>query len=97
MDRDKRWERIDRAKAAMTDGIGEKATDPVAALKRSYEKGVTDEFIEPIVIVDSRNEPVGSIRADDSVLFFNYRADRGRQMTQARYSGIAVEDCTSRR
>ncbi len=83
MDRDKRWERIDRAKAAMTDGIGEKATDPVAAVKRSYEKGVTDEFIEPIVMVDSRNEPVGSIRAEDSCLFFNYRADRGRQMTQA--------------
>jgi 2,3-bisphosphoglycerate-independent phosphoglycerate mutase len=83
MDRDKRWERIDRAKAAMTDGIGEKATDPVAAVKRSYEKGITDEFIEPIVIVDNRNEPVGSIRAEDSCLFFNYRADRGRQMTQA--------------
>jgi 2,3-bisphosphoglycerate-independent phosphoglycerate mutase len=83
MDRDKRWERIDRAKAAMTDGIGEKATDPVAAVKRSYEKGVTDEFIEPIVMADNRNEPVGSIRAEDSCLFFNYRADRGRQMTQA--------------
>jgi 2,3-bisphosphoglycerate-independent phosphoglycerate mutase len=83
MDRDKRWERIDRAKSAMTDGIGEKATDPVAAVKRSYEKGVTDEFIEPIVIVNGRNEPVGSIRAEDAVLFFNYRADRGRQMTQA--------------
>ena len=85
MDRDKRWERIDRAKAAMTDGIGEKATDPVAAVKRSYEQGVTDEFIEPIVIVNSRNEPVGSIRPEDAVLFFNYRADRGRQMTQALY------------
>ncbi len=83
MDRDKRWERIDRAKAAMTDGIGEKASDPVAAVKRSYEKGITDEFIEPIVIVDSRNEPVGNIREEDSCLFFNYRADRGRQMTQA--------------
>jgi len=83
MDRDKRWERIERAKAAMTDGIGEKATDPVAAVKRSYEKGVTDEFIEPIVMVDSRNEPVGRIREEDACLFFNYRADRGRQMTQA--------------
>jgi 2,3-bisphosphoglycerate-independent phosphoglycerate mutase len=83
MDRDKRWERIDRAKAAMTDGIGEKTTDPVAAVKRSYEKGVTDEFIEPIVVVDSRKEPVGCIREEDAVLFFNYRADRGRQMTQA--------------
>ena len=83
MDRDKRWDRIDRAKTAMLDGAGEKATDPVAAIKRSYERGVTDEFIEPIAIVDSRNEPVGRIRPEDACIFFNYRADRGRQMTQA--------------
>ena len=83
MDRDKRWERIDRAKSAMTDGSGEKNTDPVAAVKRSYERGVTDEFIEPITIVDSRQEPVGLIRSEDACIFFNYRADRGRQMTQA--------------
>ena len=83
MDRDKRWERIERAKLAMTDGSGEKNTDPVAAVKRSYERGVTDEFIEPITIVDSRQEPVGLIRSEDACIFFNYRADRGRQMTQA--------------
>ena len=78
MDRDKRWERIERAKDAMVDGKGEKATDPVAAVKRSYEKGVTDEFIEPVVIVDDRHEPVGRIREEDACIFFNYRADRGR-------------------
>jgi 2,3-bisphosphoglycerate-independent phosphoglycerate mutase len=83
MDRDKRWERIDRAKSAMVDGMGEKSTDPVAAVKRSYERGITDEFIEPITIVDSKHEPVGRIREGDTCLFFNYRADRGRQMTQA--------------
>jgi len=83
MDRDKRWERIALAKDAMIEGIGEKATDPVAAAKRSYEKGVTDEFIEPVVIVDERREPVGRIREEDACIFFNYRADRGRQMTQA--------------
>ncbi len=83
MDRDKRWERIERAKAAMVEGIGEKNTDPVAAAKRSYERGITDEFIEPVTIVDARNEPVGRIRPEDSCIFFNYRADRGRQMTQA--------------
>ncbi len=83
MDRDKRWERIERAKGAMVDGLGEKNTDPVAAVKRSYERGVTDEFIEPITIVDSRHEPVGLIRSADACIFFNYRADRGRQMTQA--------------
>jgi 2,3-bisphosphoglycerate-independent phosphoglycerate mutase len=83
MDRDKRWERIGLAKDAMVDGKGEKATDSVAAAKRSYEKGITDEFIEPTVIVDERHDPVGSIREEDACIFFNYRADRGRQMTQA--------------
>ncbi len=83
MDRDKRWERIERAKGAMTEGSGEKFTDPVTAVKRSYERGITDEFIEPITIVDARQDPVGLIRADDACIFYNYRADRGRQMTQA--------------
>jgi 2,3-bisphosphoglycerate-independent phosphoglycerate mutase len=83
MDRDKRWDRIDLAKDAMVDGKGEKAIDPVAAAKRSYEKGITDEFIVPVVIVDDRHDPVGRIREEDACIFFNYRADRGRQMTQA--------------
>jgi 2,3-bisphosphoglycerate-independent phosphoglycerate mutase len=65
------------------DGAGEKATDPVTAAKRSYERGITDEFIEPVVIVDQRQEPVGRIRSEDACIFFNYRADRGREMTQA--------------
>jgi 2,3-bisphosphoglycerate-independent phosphoglycerate mutase len=82
MDRDKRWDRIERARAAMVDGAGEKSTEPVAAVKRSYERGVTDEFIEPITIVDTRNDPVGRIRESDSCIFYNYRADRGREMTQ---------------
>ena len=82
MDRDQRWDRIERARAAMVDGIGEKATDPVAAVKRSYEKGVTDEFIEPIVMVNERQEPSGLIRPEDACLFYNYRADRGREMTK---------------
>jgi 2,3-bisphosphoglycerate-independent phosphoglycerate mutase len=83
MDRDKRWERIERAFGAMVLGNGEKATDPVAAVRRSYEKGVTDEFIEPVTIVDSRHEPVGLIRDGDACMFFNFRADRGREMTMA--------------
>jgi 2,3-bisphosphoglycerate-independent phosphoglycerate mutase len=83
MDRDKRWERVERAFHAMVVGRGEKATDPVEAIARSYEKGVTDEFIEPATIVDARNEPVGLIRDADACIFFNFRADRGREMTEA--------------
>ncbi|HZT33726.1 MAG TPA: 2,3-bisphosphoglycerate-independent phosphoglycerate mutase [Bryobacteraceae bacterium] len=83
MDRDKRWERIERAFGAMVLGNGVKATDPIAAIKRSYEKGVTDEFVEPITMVDERSEPVGLIRDEDAVIFFNFRADRARETTLA--------------
>jgi len=83
MDRDKRWDRVERAFNAMVLGKGEKSDDPVAAVKRSYERGVTDEFIEPVTIVDARNQPLGLIRDDDACIFFNFRADRGREMTMA--------------
>ena len=83
MDRDKRWDRIERAFGALVLGNGEKAADPIAAVKKSYERGVTDEFIEPVTIVDDKNQPVGLIRDDDSCIFFNFRADRGREMTMA--------------
>ena len=83
MDRDKRWERINKARMAMCVGVAEKVTDPVAAIKASYERNVTDEFIIPVTIVDQHLEPVGLIRAEDVCFFFNYRADRGRQMTQS--------------
>jgi 2,3-bisphosphoglycerate-independent phosphoglycerate mutase len=83
MDRDKRWERIDRAFQAMVTGLGQKATDPIAVMARSYEGDVTDEFIEPVTIVDEKDQPVGLIRDDDACIFFNYRADRGREMTEA--------------
>jgi 2,3-bisphosphoglycerate-independent phosphoglycerate mutase len=83
MDRDKRWDRVERAFNAMVLGNGEKSDDPVAAVKRSYEHRVTDEFIEPVTIVDANKQPVGLIRDDDACIFFNYRADRGREMTAA--------------
>jgi 2,3-bisphosphoglycerate-independent phosphoglycerate mutase len=83
MDRDKRWDRIERAFGAMVLGKGEKSNDPVAAVKQSYERGVTDEFIEPVTIVDDRNQPIGLIRDQDACIFFNFRADRGREMTMA--------------
>jgi 2,3-bisphosphoglycerate-independent phosphoglycerate mutase len=83
MDRDQRWDRVERAFGAMVLGNGTKSDDPVAAAKRSYEHGVTDEFIEPVTIVDASKQPVGLIRDDDACIFFNYRADRGREMTMA--------------
>jgi 2,3-bisphosphoglycerate-independent phosphoglycerate mutase len=83
MDRDKRWERIERAYRMLVHGEGERATDPVAAIRRSYERGVTDEFVEPIVITREENQPVATIQDGDSVIFFNFRADRARQITSA--------------
>jgi 2,3-bisphosphoglycerate-independent phosphoglycerate mutase len=83
MDRDKRWDRVERAFNAMVLGNGEQSDDPVAAMRRSYERGVTDEFVEPVTIVDQNKRPVGLIRSDDACIFFNYRADRGREMTMA--------------
>ena len=83
MDRDKRWDRIERAFGAMVLGNGAKSTSAVEAMRKSYERGVTDEFIEPVTIVNRENEPVGLIRDDDSVIMYNYRADRAREMTMA--------------
>lgn len=82
MDRDQRWDRVDRAFKAMTAGGGAKSTDPADVVRKSYGAGVTDEFIEPVTIVDSGNEPVGLIRAEDVCFFFNYRADRGRELSE---------------
>jgi len=87
MDRDSRWERVELAYRALVHGEAETRTDdPIAALQRSYEAGVTDEFIKPIVVTKGSGAsatPVGLIRDDDAVIFFNFRADRARQMTYA--------------
>ncbi len=95
MDRDKKWERERKAFDAMVPGKAEGgvSTDPVKTVKESYNRGVNDEFIIPFVCVDERNEPVGSIRDEDVVINFNFRADRARQITQvlARESGITAE------
>lgn len=82
MDRDKRWERIQRAYDLLVHGQGTRATDPVSAIKQAYERGVTDEFIEPVVIVDASGQPVASIKDEDAVIFFNFRPDRARQLTR---------------
>lgn len=83
MDRDKRWERTKRAYELLVESHGEAATDPIAAVQKSYERGVTDEFVEPIVIVDKKDGPRGSLKDGDSVIFFNFRPDRARQLTRA--------------
>lgn len=81
MDRDRRWAREKLAFDAIVHGTGVEATDPVQAVVDSYNRNVTDEFIIPVVIKEN-GRPVGVIRDEDSVIFFNYRADRARQMTR---------------
>jgi 2,3-bisphosphoglycerate-independent phosphoglycerate mutase len=87
MDRDNRWERVELAYRALVHGEAETRTnDPVAALEHSYEQGVTDEFVKPIVVTHpggASSTPVGLIRDDDAVILYNFRADRARQMTLA--------------
>src|SRR5277367_5177666 len=89
MDRDNRWERVEKAYRAIVHGDADaKFTDPIAAMRASYEKGVTDEFTLPVVITTEAAPgkpalPRGLIRDDDAVIFFNFRADRARQMTRA--------------
>ena len=78
MDRDKRWERVQMAYDAMVYGEGHHSSDPVAAVAESYANGITDEFVEPVVI-----DPDGTISDNDSIIFFNYRPDRAREITRA--------------
>ncbi len=82
MDRDKRWERTEKAYRAMVYGEGEQATDPLAALENSYQRAVTDEFVLPIVIVGADGRPVGLIEDDDAIIMFNFRPDRAVQISQ---------------
>ena len=83
MDRDKRWERVKLAYDLLVHGTGEKSTDLLASLKKSYGAGLTDEFIKPLVAVDAQNNPIAIIKESDVVLCFNYRTDRGREITMA--------------
>ncbi len=83
MDRDKRWDRVERAWKLLVRGEGRSATDPVAAILDSYQAGKGDEFVEPIVIVGDDGQPVGPVRGEDSIIFFNFRADRAREITRA--------------
>ena len=82
MDRDKRWERVKKAYDLLRFGIGKPSRNAVKSIEESYAAGITDEFIEPIAMVTEDGAPVATIDADDVVIFFNFRTDRGRQLTE---------------
>ncbi|SDB53831.1 phosphoglycerate mutase [Flavobacteriaceae bacterium MAR_2010_188] len=82
MDRDNRWERVKKAYDAMVNGIGLQTSDVESAIEASYKKDITDEFIDPIVITEN-SEAIAKIQDQDVVIFFNFRTDRGRQLTEA--------------
>ena len=81
MDRDKRWERVKKSYDMLVNGIGNKATSAIAAIENSYQKEVFDEFVEPTIICNEE-EPVAKIEKNDSVIFFNFRPDRAREITR---------------
>ena len=83
MDRDKRWERTREAYETLTLGRGKEVRDPVQGIKDSYNEGVTDEFVRPLVVLTDEGKPVSVLEDGDGVIFFNFRADRARQLTQS--------------
>ncbi|WP_338357279.1 2,3-bisphosphoglycerate-independent phosphoglycerate mutase [Yeosuana marina] len=83
MDRDKRWERIKLAYDVMVRGEGEHSTNVTESIESHYKNDITDEFIKPIVMVDNNDKPVATIKNGDVVIFFNFRTDRGRELTEA--------------
>jgi 2,3-bisphosphoglycerate-independent phosphoglycerate mutase len=83
MDRDNRWERVQKAYDCVVNAIGTKTTDAVASIKQNYANNITDEFLEPMIITDENGAPKTSIKEGDVVIFFNYRTDRGRELTNA--------------
>ena len=82
MDRDKRWERVEKSYNALVNGIGEKATSATQAIEESYQKEIFDEFVLPTLICNN-DEPIATIRENDSVIFFNFRPDRAREITRS--------------
>ena len=82
MDRDRRWERVKKAYDLLVNGIGTPTKNVISSLHESYEKNITDEFIDPLVVVNENNEPTAVIENDDVIIFFNFRTDRGRQLTE---------------
>ena len=83
MDRDQRWERVKLAYDLLVHGNGKKSKNPAMDVAESYKNNITDEFIEPLVIIDDNDKPVATIQENDLVIFFNFRTDRGRELTEA--------------
>jgi 2,3-bisphosphoglycerate-independent phosphoglycerate mutase len=83
MDRDKRWERIKEGYDLIVNGTGSPATDIVDAMQKSYDSGITDEFMKPIVVVDKNGDAIGKLKPGDVVVFFNFRNDRAKELTIA--------------
>ena len=83
MDRDKRWERVKKAYDLIVSGKGTYSFDAQKAIKTSYDAGITDEFIEPVVLTDAEGSPIATLKEEEVVIFFNFRTDRGRQLTDA--------------
>ncbi|WP_298418235.1 2,3-bisphosphoglycerate-independent phosphoglycerate mutase [uncultured Kordia sp.] len=82
MDRDKRWERVQLAYDALVHGKGVPSSNATESIQKSYDADVTDEFIKPIIMTDANQKPIGNIKEDDVVIFFNFRTDRGRELTE---------------
>ncbi len=89
MDRDRRWERVKLAYDLLVNGVGTPSTDAVASIEASYDENITDEFINPIVMINECNQPLALIEEDDVVVFFNFRTDRGRELTEV----LSQMDC----
>lgn len=83
MDRDKRWERVKLAYDAVVNGIGNHSKSATESIEDSYNNSITDEFIKPIIMVDDQDQPMAQIKDGDVVVFFNFRTDRGRELTEA--------------
>ena len=83
MDRDNRWERVKKAYDLLVNGIGKHTKDAALGILDSYKHNITDEFVEPMLMVDNENNPIATIQNDDVVIFFNFRTDRGRELTEA--------------
>ena len=83
MDRDNRWERVEKAYRAMVEGVGERRGSAKEAVVKSYEAKLTDEFVLPAIIAGKESQPIGTIRDGDGVIFYNFRADRARELTRA--------------